>query len=177
MKNIPVLTRNIGVYEEIKYEDIKVSRVPKEQDTSKYVNNPSEMIGKIANTELKEGVLIEKESLKEKSKVIKEYVTIKIDYARTGGAKAGDIVDVYKVNKGVDEWAMPYQAELISTNVLVVELTDKTGNKGEGGGALPLSDGTSKVEVIKLCVNSGQAAKLVIGSVDENSGLALVVKK
>lgn len=178
MKTVPVLSKNIGVYEEMRHEYIKTGRVPKEQDTSKHINNPADAIGKVAKKELKEGSPILKNDLAEKTVIAnKEYVTIKVDYARTGGAKPGDIVDVYKINKSTDEWAMPYEAELISQNVLVIEITDKAGNKGEGNsGGIPLSGGATKVEVIKLCVNSGQAAKLVIGSVDENSGLALVVK-
>lgn len=179
MKTIPVLARNIGIYEEIRYEDLKSGKVPKEQDTSKYINDTANAIGKVSKIELKEGNLILKSDLVEKGVIAnKEYVTIKVDYARTGGAKPGDRVDVYKVNKETDEWTMPYEAELISQNVLVIEITDKSGNKGGGStGAIPLSNDATKVEVIKLCVNSGQAARLVIGSVNENSGLALVVKK
>lgn len=180
-KPMPVLSRNIGVHEEIRLEDIKTTRVPINQDTSMFISNINEAVGKIANSEIKADVLILKSSLKDKKNIEgKEYVTIKVDYAQTGGAVAGDIVDVYQVNPSITEWIPSQEPILIMNDALVVEITNSEGSVKStsssrtnlGGGSTPV-----KTEVIKLCVNPGQAYKLVAGSLTSENGLVLVVKK
>jgi len=179
-KPLTVLSKAVGVHEEIQYGDLKTIKVPASQDITMYANDYKEVVGKIALRSLPADQPILKDSISKKQELgNKEYVTIKVDYARTGGAKPGDKVDVYRVmNDGTDMWVPAAEAALILTDATVVEITNKEGSVNAGSTAMgvPLSGGASKAEVVKLCINPGQAAKVVVGSVNENSGLVLVVK-
>lgn len=177
LKTIVSVNKNLNIYHEIEPEDIRYIKISKDMDTSNYYSKKEEIVGKLTKEPLFKENLIPKESLDNDSirKNI-EFITIRTDYAKTSGARPGDIVDIYRVNKEEGLWVMGRGADLVTTDAVVVNITNKYGETGSSESSIPLKSISSNIEVIKLAVNKGQAKYLAPGSVDEQNGYVLVVK-
>src|SRR5690554_4662206 len=98
MKQIIVVARNILPYEKIKPDDIKYVDVPMNYNTERIYTEKEEVVGSVLKTSLSSDDKILKEYISSTNVDNMEFITLKTDYTRTGGAKIGDIADVYKVH-------------------------------------------------------------------------------
>ena len=164
------------MHETIDSSDLKTIEVPLTMDTDFYITEASELIGKTTRIPLNENKGIPKNALLSEEELENTvYVTINTKYVKTGGAKPGDIVDVYKVNIQEGEWNEDRIGYLIVEDALVINLTDKNGNTTQSSSKIPLNT-NSPIEVVKLAIKPEQAQFLVPASVINENGYVLVVK-
>lgn len=179
-KTIAVLSKNVNTYEQITPSDLKIISIPKITSTSGIFTDESDIVGKVATTSLSADTPIRRDSLEDKSKISDiEFVVLKTDYARSGGAKTGDIVDVYKINKNQDKWVTGTDGQLVTDNASVVLASDESGknvSEQQKDSKVPLLQATTKIQDIKLAVKKGDAKHLIEGSLTEDNGYVLVVK-
>lgn len=178
MKDIIVISNDIGMYEVLTDNKITIKKVPETTSTEGYFTKKSDVIGKLTAFEVKEGKPISKEYVIDKEE-IKDlaFITVNSNYAQTGDAKPGDIVDVYRVSFSKEEWIRGNESEKVAEDVIVVALKNKDGKKPGEGSAIPLGGSSSKVEVVKLGIKDRYIKNIVPGSVNEENGYVLVVKK
>ncbi|MCG8539966.1 MAG: hypothetical protein MJA82_08510 [Clostridia bacterium] len=179
MKDIIIISHDLGMYEVLTDNKITVKKVPETTNTEGYFTKQSDVIGKLTAFELKEGKPISKEYVIDKED-IKDlaFITVNSKYAQTGDAKPGDIVDVYRVSlENKEEWIGGNESEKVAEDVIVVALKNKDGKKPGEGSAIPLGGSSSKVEVVKLGIKDKYIENIVPGSVNETNGYVLVVKK
>lgn len=179
MKDIIVTSQDLGMYEALNDNKITIKRVPETTNTEGYFTKRGDVVGKLSAFELKEGRAISKEALIDKEEIEDiVFTTINGNYAQTGDAKPGDIVDVYRVNLGDKEnWTGGNEAEKVAEDVIVVALNGKDGKKSNEGSSIPLGGSSFKVEVIKLGVKEKYVKNIVPGSVNKENGYVIVVKK
>lgn len=176
MKEIIVTARDVPMYEIIRNQDIKIIEVPATTNTENYFTQPSQIVGKVLKYPLTSNELFLLDSLLDKEEVNKlSFITINTLYAKTGDAKPGDIVDVYKVLTEKGDWVEGDQSYRVAENVVVVSLTTANGKIASGGTRMPLG-GSEKIEVIKLGVKSSDIESLAPASVLVDNGYVLVVK-
>ena len=176
MKDIVITGRDIPMYEIIRSQDLKTIQVPATTNTEGFFISATNIIGKIAKIPLAANDLIHKSALLNKKEIDDvSFITINTVYAKTGGAKPGDIVDVYKVNLEKGDWVEGNQASLVAENVVVVSLTTANGKSLSEGTRIPLG-GSEKIEAIKLGVKPDSIESLVPASVTVENGYVLVVK-
>lgn len=187
MKNVVVLNKEIKAYETIKPTDVKVVKIEKNVDTSNYLTDKADLIGKIAVDTLIADELVLPHFVTDKEKLSPYvFVTIKTEYSRTGGAKLGDSVDVYKVTRTDEDGNS--QVSKIAENAIVINLTNKDGlligEKNTKASDLPLAsseDSKISIETVKLAIDNRKVDinKIVEGSTSENGTnyeFVLVVK-
>ncbi|WP_459195616.1 CpaB family protein [Wukongibacter baidiensis] len=179
MKDIIVISQDLGMYETIDDNKIMTRSVPETTNTEGYFTKRSDAVGKLTAFELKEGRPLLKEAVIDKKEIEDmAFVTINSNYAQTGDSKPGDIVDVYRVSlEDKEEWTGGNESEKVATDVIVISLANKDGKKPGEGSSIPLGGGTSKIEVVKLGVQDKYVQNIVPGSVNQENGYVLVVKK
>lgn len=176
MKDIVITARDIPMYEIIRSQDLKTIQVPVATNTEGFFITATDIIGKIPKIPLAANDLIHESALLNKKEIDDvSFVTINTTYTKTGGAKPGDIVDVYKVNLEKGDWVENNQATLVAENVVVVSLTTANGKSIDKGTRMPLG-GSEKIEAIKLGVKPDSIESLVPASVTVENGYVLVVK-
>lgn len=176
MKEIVVTAKDINIYETIKSEDLKTIEVPEVTNTDGFFTSATDIIGKVSKVPLSSNDLIYEGYLINKDKISGvSFITINTNYAKTGGAKAGDLVDIYKANLEKGDWVDDNQSSLIAENVIVLDLTTVEG-KGLGKDSkIPLGGG-EKLGAIKLGGDIDEIKKLVPASALVENGYVLVVK-
>lgn len=180
-KQIMVLNRDIRPYETIVANDLKTVDVLKSQELTGYLTDRYDLVGKVAadymvaDEPVKEDLVVDKSSIRH----IK-FVTLKTDYTRSGGAKIGDVVDIYKVIPATKEF--PTETILLGENAIVISVTDSEGTSTTQAQSAsltaPLAGGEKKIPVqaLKLAVDSRaiDVKKIVEGSVDGNQYVMVV---
>lgn len=181
-KQIMVLNRDIKPYETIGQNDLKVKDVLKDYKLEGLLTDRYDLVGKVAadyllaDEPVMEGLVTEKDKIKH----IK-FATLKTDYTRSGGAKIGDVVDIYKVTEAVKD--IPSEVRLVGENAIVMSVTDSEGTSIEQeedksiGTSLGGATKKTPVQALKLAIDSRQidVKNIVEGSVD-GSRYVMVVK-
>lgn len=179
-KTVYVPSRDIGMYEDISMEKLKGVTVGAQEDTTNYATEPGQLIGKVATTKLFENSLIPQKGVTVANKIADVvFVTIHTDFTRSGGTRAGDIVDVYQVNKEVQNNVKKVEKALVCQDVRVVAVTDLKGSiaNKETNSANPIAAATTtQVQAVRLAVKPTDAPNLVEGAVDPENGYVLVLK-
>ena len=176
MKEIVVTSRDIPMYEIIKSQDLKVIEVPATTNTDNYFTETSDIVGKILKYPVPSNEIFLLDSLLDKEEVENlSFITINTLYAKTGDARPGDIVDVYKVLSEKGDWVEGNQSYLVAEDVVVISLTDGNGKIANGGSRMPLGS-SEKIETVKLGVKPSEVKHLVPASVLVDNGYVLVVK-
>ncbi len=176
MKEIVVTAREVSMYEVIRSDDVKNIQVPVDTDTGDYLVNLTNVLGKVSKMPLMPNELISPDSLLDKKEVENiAFITINTLYAKTGGAKPGDIVDVLKVNQEKGDWVEGNQTTLVAEDVIVVSVSTANGKSLGEGSRMPLG-GSDKVEVVKLGIKPEDAKYLAPASALVDNGYVLIVK-
>lgn len=186
-KLIVVPSRNISAYDTIGETDLKTVKIPLDMSTEGYLTDRLDLLGKVATNDLAVDTMIPDGNLIEKEEISPyEFVTIKSEYTRTGGAEAGDVVDIYKVTRPGKE--LPSQTILVAKNAIVVSVANSEGetlNKGSKGDENPMvsqrDSELMRIGSVKLALDSRKidVAKVVEGSTGGNGSefeFVLVVK-
>lgn len=181
-KQIIVLNRDVSPYETIGQNDLTTKDILKSYETTGILTDRYDFIGKIsadylvADEPIREELIIDKSNIKHV-----KFVTLKTDYTRSGGAKMGDIVDVYKVTEATRD--TPSEVALVGENAIVINVTDSSGrstieNNENKSLTAPLGVTSVKVPIqaLKLAVDSRavDVKKIVEGSVDGNQYVMVV---
>ncbi|SCG83649.1 hypothetical protein DW1_2083 [Proteiniborus sp. DW1] len=138
VKDIIITAKEIPLYETIRSQDLKVLQVPVTTNTDNYIVDLADVLGKISKTPLSANEPILKDNLLDKEEIEDiSFVTINTLYAKTGGAKPGDIVDIYKVDLEKGDWVEGNQVSLVAENVVVISLSTANGKDVGEGSRMP----------------------------------------
>ena len=181
---VPSVT--INPFEEINGVDLTTKEIEKGANTDQYYITREDLIGKVAKESLSEKTMVNKEyvTTKESVKNIR-FMAIKTDYTRTGGAKPGDIVNIYKVqsNQGQLQGQVISSSEgiLIAEDVTIISITDSEGTsiyEKKSDSTIPLSTKKPTIQAVKIAydANKVDTNKLVEGAVNAANGYVFVVK-
>jgi len=168
-----VPNRNISAYEHIKEADLSFKNFPVEMPGA--ITNSDEVVGKVTKYPLAEGWPIDKSKLTDPENIDnRQLVTIFVDYARSGGATSGDIVDVYKVYP--EDSAR--KVERVAQNARVMSLTNSKGRTSgqTEAGAFSIGSENIDIETVRLAVKPEEVPRLVSGALANNANYVLVVK-
>jgi|GEM_PF-5872705 len=178
-KPVHVVNRNLEIYQPIRNRDLKVIDVPATTNIEKYFTEPEKIVGKITTTPLKENDFIHQSILIESEEIEHiEFVTMNVNYGTSGGARPGDIVDIYRVIPSRSEqWSPGSDTKVVAKDALVVSLKSSGGQSSLADGFNPLSEASDgNLETVKLAVDQRFVKGLVPGSVTGESGYVLVTK-
>ena len=182
--DIYVPAKNIPKYQQIGITDLSVRTIPAGGVEPQAVTAKSEIVGKYAGQQLYKGEQIRRERLSSVPKLKGYgYVSVNVDLARSGGAKPGDMVDIYKLGNDTASVTAGATRQPVATDAVVMEIWDGQGNNiysGSQGGitetAAKAISGAKPPAVIKLAVKPHQAGGVVDGAVPGLANIVLVVK-
>lgn len=180
-KQIVVASRNLNPYETLTSSDLKYVDVPINTDAEKLYTDKSLLVGKVVTSSLTQNDWIVSDYVSEPESIKNlAFLTLKTDYTRTGGAKPGDVVDIYYINSKKENGVEVTIREKVAYDVVVINITDKNGRSIYEQNENVL--GSSKaipIEAVKVAVDTSKVDidKLVEASVLQNNGYVLVVKK
>lgn len=178
-KSIVVLNRDINPYETIGTNDLKNIEISINADTTGYVTEKYQLAGLVASSYLVSDEPVPELYVVEKEKINHiKFVTLKTDYTRSGGAKVGDSVDIYRVIQETKETSS--ETILLGENAIIVNVTDKEGTSVFGRPTSSSIVGGEKkipIQAIKLAIDSKKidVKKIVEASVNGDN-YVLVVK-
>lgn len=177
-KEIVVLSRDVYPYETIGANDLMYIRMPLDTATKGYAIQKQDLSGKVASDYLVAETLILNEDIVDKSEIENiEFITLKTDYTRTGGARVGDIIDVYKVISPTKTSSS--EIKLVAENAIVVSVTDREGTNvfaSNKGGTLGVVERKIPIQAVKLAIDSRtiDIKKIVEGSVNGDNYVMIV---
>lgn len=177
-RKIVVANGEIAMYDVIELNDLHMADIPKETDTDGYITDMADVLGKVAKFNMGKGNWFHEDSILSATEMKSiAFVTINTSYAKTGGASAGDRVDVYRVDTD-DTWVEGRGSVLVASDVEVVRITDRDGRGiGRSSGVSALAGSTGgKTEVVRLGVKPEQVKYLVPASSEVENSYVLVVR-
>lgn len=165
---IVVPVSDIPAYKEIQPTDLGYKEVLVSEVSEDTITDPQSIIGKQAKASLYADWAINKNLIEEKKQFKEKHiVAINIDYARSAGAKPGDIVDVYFVKPLKSEWTASNWSERVASEVIVLSI-EGTENKGASASSM----GTAI-----LAVDKNSTHKLTPGATKENDRYVLAIRQ
>ena len=175
------LNTTVNIYEQINKSNLKQISVLTKNLNDSMITNETEIIGKVSKNQIvADRPILSTDLMDKKTIEDKEFIIIKTDYSRTGGAKVGDLVSIYRINKTKGSWVAGTDGEIVEENAIVVSISDASGknvNEQKQDTGIPLSvQSTVKTQAIRLAVPIGTAKHLVEASVFDDNGYVLVVK-
>lgn len=180
---VPVPKQDIEMNAKLERGDIVLKEFPAEAILPGTVTDQGQLIGKYAAEKLKAGWPIEADSLTGDNIYEDKYiVVINVDYARSAGARPGNIVDVYCYKYEDQLWTPGQGATLVATNAIVLSVGNKNGKQytyteAQASGAsfgMPVAQDT--IGSVRLAVQPDQAPKVVPGAIPEDKHFVLVIK-
>jgi len=174
---VPVLNRNIAAYEVITAENLELKAIKEKALDANTARDISAVLGKTAASTLYKGMPIDVRDLRSDLGGLlkdRQIVTVNMDYCRSAGVTAGDIVDVYWVNPEQSAWTPDSESarKRIAAEAIVLGVKNKTGSgleavvKGDAGG----------IGVVELAVRPAEAPNVVAGSLPQDTHVVLVKK-
>lgn len=165
---IVVPTSDIPAYKQILPSDLEFKEILSSEVNEDVITDPQSVIGKQAKLPLYAGWAINKKLIEEKKQFKEKHiVAINIDYARSAGAKPGDVVDVYFVKPTTNDWVTTEWSERVATEVIVIAIE---GTETKGGSA-------NSVGMAVLAVDKNATYKLVPGATKENDRYVLAIRQ
>lgn len=171
---VPVPARDLPRYHMITEDDLDFRTVP--QADPGVVTEVGEVVGQMAETTLYEGEQIRRERLGVVSPVTGYHqISINVDLARSGGARPGDVVDIYKLNE-----AQPMGAhQPVAVDAIVLAVLDGQGNSIYGDKNWTdkaLQTGAKPPAVIRLAISPANISQVVDGARPGGTHMVVVVK-
>lgn len=180
-KAIWELNTPLSMYDVISPYNLKQVEIPASSFTNDMITDQTKAAGKISNTQITAETPLLSSCLEDRSKLAdQEFIILKTDYARTGGAKAGDKVSIYKIDKTKGTWVMGTDGTLVIEKATVVSISDANGKsvtEQKQPSSNPLaSQAALKIQAVRLAVPKGTSKQLVEAAVMDDNGYVLVVK-
>lgn len=171
-KEMIVLSRDVSMYEVIQPNHISRVAVPATTNTDLYINALEDILGKIAIAPMSADNPVMPSQVLPKDEIGNiVFMTLQMPYAQTGGARAGDIVDIYRVQVENDGWVEGSKTLLMSKDARVVSLSDKDGLVTE-----PNRINSPVIQVVRVGVNPDDVRRLAPASAIERNNYVLVVR-
>lgn len=179
-KTVPVPARDLPRYHVITENDLTRRAVPADLVDPATALTPAEVVGKAAIATLYKGEPIRRERLSPVSALEgRRFLNVLVDLARAGGARPGDVVDVYAVTK--DATGVTLGSALVAQGAVVLDVWDGQGNPlyqdagGWAGAAARAVSANRPPAVVRLAVRPEEAARVVGGAVPGTGNVVLVV--
>lgn len=181
MRPIWELKNSVGMYEVISSDNLKQVQIPAKSFSSDMITDRSKIIGKISKGQISAETPLLNSNLDDKSILAnQEFVVLKTDYARSGGAKVGDKVSICKIDKTKGAWVSGTDGSLVIDNATVVSISDANGKSvtdQKQSSSNPLASQASlKIQAVRLAVQKGTSTHITDAAVMEDNGYVLVVK-
>lgn len=168
---LPVPAREITAYEVIRPEDLVWGAFPAAAGLEGAVASPAEAVGKVAAAPLARGLPIGRKVLLDRGAAgAVRVVAVNVDFARTAGARPGDVVDVYWLRPEQANWTPGSASVLLARDALVLGVYDKNGRPAA------VSSQTGGATVVTLAVKPQEVQAVVAGAAPEAKNIALVRK-
>lgn len=174
---LPVAAREIGAYEEIKPGDVAWAEFPRGTEAPNAARELGEVVGRVTVRPLARGWQIDRTLLREKSAASSvQVVAVNVDFARTGSAMPGDLVDVYWLRPEQSAWNPGAGPVLVAQNALVLGTYDRGGRPVSAQQERIVGPSADGVAVVTLAVKPEEARAVVAGAAPEAKNVALVKK-
>lgn len=176
---LPVAARDLPPYTQVQAQDLSWSTFPSELPGA--VKNPSEAVGKVLSRAVPKDYPLRAGDLKDPGSLDVQLVSVNVDSSRLGGARPGDLVDVYWIQPAEKTaWAPGTGATLVAQDARVVSVLDKNGqpvDTGQGLVAAAVQGTAARAPAIAvLAVKAGEVRAIIPGAAQNNTCIALVRK-
>lgn len=168
---LPVPARDLAAYEVIGPDDLAWAAFPAADGLDDAVRSPAEAVGKVPTAPLARGWPISRRVLRDREAAgAVQVVAVNVDFARTAGARPGDVVDVYWLRPEQANWTPGVASVLLARDAVVLGVYDRNGRPAsaasQAGGAA----------VVTLAVRPQEVQAVVAGAAPEAKNIALVRK-
>lgn len=176
---LPVAARDLPPYTQVQPQDLGWGTFPSELPGA--VKNPAEAVGKVVAKAVPKDYPLRASELKEPDSLDVQLVSVNVDSSRMGGARPGDLVDVYWIQPAEKTaWTPGTGAALVARDARVVSVLDKNGqpvDSGQGLVAAAVQGTAAKVPaVVVLAVRPEEVGAVIPGAAPNNACIALVRK-
>jgi pilus assembly protein CpaB len=176
---LPVAARDLPPYTLVQAQDLSWSTFPSELPGA--IENPAEAVGKVLSRGVPKDYPLRVSDLKDPGSLDVQLVSVNVDSSRLGGARPGDLVDVYWIQPAEKTaWAPGTGATLVAQDARVVSVLDKNGqpvDTGQGLVAAAVQGTAARAPAIAvLAVKAGEVKSIIPGAAQNNTCIALVRK-
>ncbi len=175
---LPVAARDLPPYTQVQAQDLSWSTFPSELPGA--VKNPSEAVGKVLSRSVQKDYPLRAGDLKDPETLNAQLVSVNVEPARLGGARPGDLVDVYWVQpSGTNAWVPGTGITPVARDARVVSILDKSGQSVDSGQGIAAAVQGASVRVpaiVVLAVKAEEVKAVIPGGAPNNTSIALVRK-
>ncbi|MGB9847302.1 MAG: Flp pilus assembly protein CpaB [Desulfotomaculales bacterium] len=175
---LPVAARDLPPYTQVQAQDLGWGTFPAELPGA--VKNPAEAVGKVLSRAVPKDYPLLASDLKDPESLDLQLVSVNVDSSRLGGARPGDLVDVYWIQPAdKTAWTPGTGATLVARDARVVSVLDKNGQAVDSGSGLvaAVQGAAAKVPaIVVLAVRVEEVKSIIPGAAPNNTCIALVRK-
>lgn len=176
---LPVAAHDLQPYTQVQAQDLGWGTFPSELPGA--VKNPAEAVGKVVTKAVPKDYPLRTSDLKEPDNLDVQLVSVNVDSSRLGGARPGDLVDVYWIQPAEKTaWTPGTGATLVARDARVVSVLDKNGqpvDTGQGFVAAAVQGAAARVPaIVVLAVKAEEVTAIIPGAAPNNTCTALVRK-
>ncbi|AEG15978.1 SAF domain protein [Desulfofundulus kuznetsovii DSM 6115] len=176
---LPVAARDLPPYTQVQAQDLGWGTFPAELPGA--VKAPAEAVGKVVTTAAPKDHPLRVSELKDPESLDVQLVSVNIDSSRLGGARPGDLVDVYWIQPAEKSaWTPGTGATLVARDARMVSVLDKNGqpvDSGQGLVAATVQGAAVRAPAIAvLAVKAEEVRAIIPGAASNNTCIVLVRK-